>query len=330
MADWGFVDTVRSVKPILALASSGLLAANMATLEACDLCAVYNANAAQGEGNAGFHLALAEQFTHSGTLQDNSREIADPIGQYRDSSITSFILGYNFTPRWGVTLNVPYIHRSFKRAEGFEVERGTESGLGDLSLTGRWLVLHKPEHEYSYSLSLLGGVELPTGDSDRLREEVNEVETPGAPPSGVHGNDLALGSGSFDGVVGVSGSAGWRRLFVNVDAQYFIRSEGDFDYQFGDELSISGGPGFYALFDEGKTLALQAAFSYESKARDSVDGVKRDDGISSAWYAGPGVTLTWGEHFSATMNADLPIRITNREFQTVPDYRIRGGVAWHF
>jgi hypothetical protein len=317
------------VKPIFALPCV-VVSACASSAWGCDLCVVYNADAARGKGNAGFHLALAEQFTHSGTLQDDSHEIADPIGQYRDSSITSLILGYNFTPRWGVSLHIPYIHRSFKRAEGFEVERGTESGLGDIMLTGRWLALHKTEHEFSYSLSVLGGVEFPTGDSDRLREEVNEVEVPGAPPSGVHGNDLALGSGSFDGIVGLSGNASWRRLFLTADAQYFIRSEGDFDYQFGNELSVSGGPGFHVLFDEMRTLALQAVFAYETKARDSVDGEKRDDGISSAWYAGPGVTLTWGERFSVTFNVDVPLRITNREFQTVPDYRVRGGVSWHF
>jgi hypothetical protein len=40
--------------------------------------------------------------------------------------------------------------------------------------------------------------------------------------------------------------------------------------------------------------------------------------------------FTWGEHLSATLNADLPIRIVNRDFQTVPDYRVRGGLTWNF
>lgn len=318
------------MKPFFALLGGCAAVLSPSHLRACDLCTVYNANAARGEGKAGFHLALAEQFTHSGTLQENGSEISDPVGQYRDSSITSLIAGYNFTPRWSVSLNVPYIHRSFKRAEGFAVERGTESGLGDVALIGRWVVLLKPEHEYSYSVSLLGGVEFPTGDAGRLREEVDETETPGAPPAGVHGNDLALGSGSFDGIVGVSANVHWRRLLFELEAQYFIRSEGRFDYQFGNELSVAGGPGVYLLFDERKTLALHAAFSYETKARDSIDGAKRDDGIASAWYAGPGLSLTWGERFSATFNADIPLHIENRAIQTVPDYRVRGGVSWRF
>ena len=225
-----------AVKPVFAL-GLGMLAVSPSRLPGCDLCAVYNANAARGEGTTGFHLALAEQYTHSGTLQQDGREISDPIGQYRDSSITSLVLGYNFNSRWGLSLNLPYIHRSFRRAEGFAVDRGTESGLGDMALVGTWMPLLRAEHDFSYSVSLLGGVEFPTGDASRLSEEVNETEVPGAPPSGVHGDDLALGSGSFDGVVGISGNARWRRVMFELNAQYFIRSTGEFDYRFGNELS---------------------------------------------------------------------------------------------
>src|SRR5690349_13929964 len=97
------------------------------TAMGCDLCSVYNASAARGESSAGFHLALAEQFTHSTTLQHEGSEAANPIGQYRDSSISTLIVGYNFNDRFGVSVNLPYIHRTFKRAEGFAIERGTES-----------------------------------------------------------------------------------------------------------------------------------------------------------------------------------------------------------
>ncbi len=296
----------------------------------CDLCSVYNASAARGESRAGFHVALAEQFTHSGTLQHGGSEVSNPIGQYRDSSISTLIVDYNFNDRFGVSLNLPYLYRTFKRAEGFEVERGTESGLGDVALLGRFFAFKKAEHEYSVSVSLLGGVEFPTGDSDRLREERDEVEVPGAPPSGVHGNDLALGSGSFDAIVGVAANARWRRLLFSADVQYFIRTRGDFGYRFGNELSVSGGPGVYLLFEEEDTLALQAGFSYESKARDRINGDKRNDGIVTSWYASPGVIFTWGEHFSATFNVDIPLDIYNRAFQAVPDYRIRGGLGWSF
>jgi hypothetical protein len=297
---------------------------------ACDLCAVYNASAARGESSAGFHLSLAEQFTHSGTLQEDGRKIDDPVDQYRDSSITSLLLGYNFNSHFGIGLNVPYIHRRFRRAEGFEIENDTESGLGDIALVGRYLFLKEFEHDFSTVFSVFGGVEFPTGDSDRLQEEVDEVEVPGAPEGGVHGDDLALGSGSFDGIVGATARASWRRYFLSADAQYFIRTRGDFGYRFGNELSVSGGPGYYFLFREEMTFALQANFNYETKARDHISGVKRDEGTLMAWYAGPGLIFTFGENFSATANLDIPLRIANRGVQTVPDYRVRGGVTWAF
>ena len=307
-----------------------LVIASLGSACGCDLCAVYNSSAARGESSRGVHLSLAEQFTHSSTLQEEGSEIADPVRQYRDSSITTLALGYNFNRRYGVSLHVPYIHRTFRRAEGLEIERGTESGLGDIALLGRAVLLTKVEHNYSYSLNLLGGIEFPTGNSERLREERDEVEIPGAPPSGVHGNDLALGSGSFDGIVGVAGRVHWRRLFFTADAQYFIRTRGDFGYRYGNELSVFGGPGLYVLFTEEHTLGLQAGFTYESKSHDHIDGEERDDGIVTASYASPGVVLTWGEHFSATLNVDIPLRIYNRAFQTVPDYRARGGATWNF
>ena len=312
------------------LAAAGFIALSVCATYGCDLCAVYNSSAARGESSRGFHISLAEQFTRSATLQEEGSEVSDPANQYRDSSITTLALGYNFSSRFGVSLNLPYVHRTFRRVEGFEIEEGTESGLGDVALVGRLVILTKAEHEYSYSLSLLGGVEFPTGDSDRLREERDEVEVPGAPPSGVHGNDLALGSGSFDGIVGATGHAHWRRLFFTADAQYFIRTEGAFGYQFGNELSIFAGPGVYAIFTEENTLGFQAGFTYESKSHDRIDGEERDDGIVTAWYAAPGLIFTWGEHFSASLNIDVPLRIYNRAFQTVPDYRIRGGATWNF
>ena len=83
----------------------------------CDLCSVYNSGAARGDTSAGFHVAVAEQFTHSATLQFEGSEVADLIDQYRDSSISTLLVGYNFNDRFGVSLNIPYIHRAFKRAE---------------------------------------------------------------------------------------------------------------------------------------------------------------------------------------------------------------------
>ena len=98
----------------------------------CDLCSVYAANEARGEIGKGFFIGVAEQFTHFGTLQEDGRKVPNDADQFLDSSITQLLLGYNFNERFGVQFNAPIIHRSFQRADGFDIERGTESGLGDV------------------------------------------------------------------------------------------------------------------------------------------------------------------------------------------------------
>jgi hypothetical protein len=50
----------------------------------------------------------------------------------------------------------------------------------------------------------------------------------------------------------------------------------------------------------------------------------------TAWYLGPQLYLTLGEHFSANAGVDIPLRIYNHGLQTVPDSRVRAGFTWRF
>ena len=50
--------------------------------------------------------------------------------------------GYSFNSRFALQVNVPLIYRSFQRPEGFAIDRGTESGLGDVSLLGKLVLFH--------------------------------------------------------------------------------------------------------------------------------------------------------------------------------------------
>jgi len=128
-------------------------------------------------------------------------------------------------------LNLPLIYREFKRPEGFTIDRGTESGPGDIALLLKSVFFHYAspgqrtfefagknpvavEHEPDFAISaiLLTGIEFPTGDTSRLEEEFHEVNVPGAPPSGIHGHDLTLGTGSFDGIFGEQDSLRYKSI----------------------------------------------------------------------------------------------------------------------
>lgn len=305
--------------------------AGMAALpvSACDLCAVYSASLASGEMGSGFHAGVAEQYTRFGSLREDGMEIPNDANQYIDSSVTQLFAGYNFNRKFGVQLNVPVISRSYSRPRGAVIETGNESGLGDISVTGSYLVLQKLAEDYTFSWSILGGVKLPTGDSSRLNEPEVENDPP-LPESGIGGHDLALGSGSVDGIIGTTVFGRWKRLFADADVQYAIRTEGDYGHQYANDLIWSTGPGVYVALEDNYTITLQALVSGETKEKDTYYGVEDPDSAATLVYVGPQIGFTWSDKLSAEIGVDFPVSIENTGVQVVPDYKVRAALTWRF
>jgi hypothetical protein len=274
---------------------------------------------------------------------------------YLVSSITHIVPTYNLSPSFGLSLNLPVVYRSFKVTEdrysvsggGISqqrvVDEGDELAFGDMALVARWTAWEKSEMEYGLVLNLLGGVKFPTGNTDRIEDEVEQARiadslvppnTPHDPLghsiSGVHQHEISPGSGSFDGIFGATLNARWKRYFFNSQIQYYLRTEGEDTFEYGDELMISGGPGGYALLNDSFTLSLQALAVYDTLARAELLGRKSDNTGMTAWYMGPLVTVTWGERFSANAGGDIPLRIVNNGFQNVPNFRFHAGFSYRF
>ena len=296
----------------------------------------------------GFYGAIAEQFTSFGTLQLDGNEIDNPTGQYLDSSITQIVTGYDLTNHFGLQLNIPLIYRDFKRPEGFQIDRGNVSGLGDVSLLLKAVVFHYAtparrsfevqgknpvavEHEPDFTISaiLLTGLKFPTGATDRLKEEFHEEEIPGAPPSGIHGHDLTLGTGSYDGIFGEQTSMRYKNLFFESNVQFTLRGDGAHQYHFANDLTWTAGPGYYVVHRPDTLAGLQFEISGEYKDVDRFRGKPAEDtGITSV-SVGPRVVVAHGR-WSAEVAVDLPILLDNTALQTVPDYRLHGGIAVQF
>jgi hypothetical protein len=317
---------------------------------ACDLCAIYSAENARGQSNQGFVAGASELFVPYRTLQFEGKEL--DTSDYLDSSITHIFATYNFSDHFGLSLNIPLITETFQRSEvrffpaappAFGVENGTESGIGDLALVGRWTVYQKKTMKYSFAVGLLGGIKFPTGDASRLTDEVEQsaIFQSFLPPdvphdplshnvSGVHQHMITLGSGSFDGIAGLNLYGNWKRAFFSGQFQYYIRTEGEATFRYGDDLYVSGGPGAYLVLREGFSLSLQANAAYEIEGHDELLGKVSYFTGMTAWYLGPILTATWGEHLAFNAGADIPLHISNSGLQNVPDYRIHGGISWRF
>ena len=346
-----------------------------ASIHACDVCGCYTPNQELNSEpfhprQGGFYLAAAEQYTFFGTTKFSGREVPNAADQYEQSSITQVIGGYNFNDRLGVQINAPLIDREYKRPAGFVNERGTVSGLGDMSLLFNFVAVHTeanpgsstvlPQHargkdggkdnpppgfahrdggrprDFTFTLNLIAGIKFPTGRASRIKEEFNEVEIEGATPSGIHGHDLALGSGSYDAVLGAGGFARYKAGFFQASAQYTVRTTGAYDYRYANDVSFDAGPGYFLLRDRefGKlgplTLGAQFVVSGEHKNRDTFRGEIAEDTGVTALYVGPRVLAAVGSRVVAEAGADLPVLVDNTSFQVVPSYRVRAGFSVKF
>ena len=324
---------------------------------ACDLCGCYTPQLEAMSGMEpqsskswwnGFYGAVGEQFTHFGTVLVDGREVANPTGQYENSSITQLVAGYQINSRFALQISVPLIYREFKRPEGFAIDRGTVSGLGDVSLLLRTVLFHYAspgrrtfhfedktlvaidlEPDFTASAILLTGIKFPTGDSSRLEEEFHEIEIPGAPVSGIHGHDLTLGTGSYDGIFGEQFSLRYKNIFLESNVQFTLRGDGAHQYHFANDLVWNAGPGYYFVRRRDMIVGLQFVTSGEHKDVDRFRGKKAEDtGITSV-FLGPRVVVSRGR-WSAEVAAELPVLIDNTALQVVPDYRLRGGISFHF
>ena len=199
----------------------------------------------------------------------------------------------------------------------------------DFDVSGKNPVPVVHQSDFTVSAVLLTGIKFPTGDSSRLEEEFHELEVPGAPQSGIHGHDLTLGSGSYDGIFGEQTALRYKNLFFENNVQFAARTEGAHDYRFADGLTWSGGPGHYLVRNSNTVLGLQFVTSGEYKGRDRFRGEPAvDTGISSV-FLGPRVVASRGR-WSLDASAELPVFIHNTSLQAVPDYGLQGAISVQF
>jgi hypothetical protein len=229
---------------------------------------------------------------------------------------------------WRLQATVPYIRRSYLRPDHAQIERGTVSGVGDATLSGNFRVWQPMIGEHRFTVSLLAGLELPTGNADHLGDEIGHHfhHHAGFPDSGIHGHDLALGSGSTDYLGGVDANWEHGAWFARASLQYKLRRPGKFGYRLDD--AWEAGPGYRFVRTEAASFSAQALVSGEHKGFDTLGGTAQVDTGFSARYAGFRLAGERGRHLTAEGSVEIPIRLRTSETMVVPDYRVRAAVTW--
>ena len=319
-------------KSILLTALTATLFASR--LAACDFCACDLPSLAFDTGK-GFHFRVSEQFTHFGRLQQDNVAIANPAGEFMDSSVTQFIIGYDFSRALGVQLNVPLVYRSFQRWHNGALDKGSVSGVGDVSFLVHWAPIHIVRSDFLVGVRFFAGLSLPTGDSSRVLEEGMEAEggdadAPAPMPSGIHGHDLALGSGSVSGIFGVDARIQWKRIFLTAGLEATVRTKGAHGYTYADEMGWHGSLGAMLVDGDNFNLSLAAMCNGGSKGQDVFQGVRATDTSATIVYFGPEVAANWAKRYHAEVGVQFPVVRENSGVQSVPDWRVSATFGLRF
>jgi hypothetical protein len=129
--------------------------------------------------------------------------------------------------------------------------------------------------------------------------------------------------------MGAQTSLRYKSFFFEADTQFVLRGDGLHQYHFANDLSWSGGPGYYFLHRRNAIVGLQCVVSGEYKNVDRFRGEAAEDtGIRSV-FLGPRVVASIGK-VGGEIAAEFPVSIENTALQVVPDYRLRASIALRF
>ena len=185
------------------------------------------ARAAPESFNTALPVAEGEFVFREQFILDQSGD--DPSGADRDRTAWALVsvLGYGATSDLALFGVVPYVDRSLDITQGGARRTRSASGLGDISLFGRYTVFRRDWPGRTLRVASFAGLELPTGDDD-------ETDSFGRLPASVQ-----PGSGSWDPFGGLVLS--YQTLDFEVDAQASYRANTKAnDFEFGDVARLDG------------------------------------------------------------------------------------------
>jgi hypothetical protein len=273
----------------------------------------------------------------------------------------SVLYSYGLTNDLTLTLRLPFVRRTNIR-EGHvhggvpEIdELGDSAGVGDLSVLAQYRLLNN--RTMQTELSLLLGLQLPTGDTSVNAAAGERFET-----------EFQPGSGAWDGMFGLALTKRLGLWSFDANVLYVLATEGAQDTDLGDRFQYNaalsyrlvgglwgpagpmragalpepmyhGGPKSHthkhkhaheeAPASQGPALDLVLELNGEWHARQEIAGVKDPNSGGNVVLLSPGLRLSY-ERWSGFVSVGVPIVNDLNGLQAEPDWRVLTGVAVNY
>ncbi len=305
---------------------------------ACDPCAIFNAARLDGHEPNSWRVSLGEQYTNfkkGKSYPENSFRNKELVKGF---SNTQFALSYDFSEVLGLQLSIPLISRYVEEIKDYQTSNNWDAGLGDISLIASYSPVHIKKLDWTVLTGVSAGIKLPTGDTGVLEEISADPDAqvkaqflkhhPVGSTSG--GRALTYGSGSYDYIMGANNLLRYQNFLLLSNIQYTIRTEGDFNYEFDNDLIWAVLPAYYLLLEHDYTVASGLGLSGEHKGKDRLAGSELDGSDISNIYLGPELILSFKGKYSAQIGFDFRVSNKDREADIVPENRVRASLAYRF
>jgi hypothetical protein len=154
-----------------ALAASSVVLWMSQEAIACDVCALYTAVQVESPIKNAVRFGIAEQFTALDRIKEDGQYVENTANQFLKSSVTQMSGQYDPSASTSLQLVVPVVSRTWRRIEDGSAQRGSDAGIGDITMLAHYVPLNYAEGNVLARFRVFGGVELPTGDAHYLGEE---------------------------------------------------------------------------------------------------------------------------------------------------------------
>ena len=261
-------------------------------------------------------------------------------------------LSYGLTDRLTVSAELPYVRRDGLRAGHHShhgghainevMEIGSVSGVGDASILAKYKLINGKDA----SLSLIGGVKLPTGSTHKQGNDGERLDTEHQP-----------GSGSWDGIFGAAFGTKVGSFNLSASGMYHVSGKGAQQTRLGDRAQVgialsrhfgtaehhheetAGHDGHHA---DGEVHHHEPAphghsswdafveLTGEWEGRQEVDGVVDENSGGKSLWVSPGLRYNSASGFSLGGSFGMPIWQDIGKSHPNNDYRLTVSVGKAF
>lgn len=266
-----------------------------------------------------------------------------------DISSTTLTIGYGFTDNFTIGLRIPYVKRTNIRepeeGHGHDgdpivihdvIEHGDSSGWGDATLMGQYRFYN----DGAANMAMLFGLQIPTGDEDATgfvnevfvrRVDTGVVTGQGAESGHQHeGNLLEThqqpGASAYNPVFGLAYSRQLNSFNLDSSVLYTFANQGAQATDLGDNLKYNLALAY--PLEMGLDLVLEVNGEWQDREVRGSEVINNSGG--SLTYVSPGLRYRGSEGWSVSLSYGLPVIEDLHGFQSEPDHRWIGSLAFNF